>query len=111
MHRLIFEVFRGAIPAGMTVNHRNGIKTDNRSSNLELATMSEQMVHAYRSGLQLVARGEERGRVAKLTNDAVRIIRREYVPRKVPARVFAVRFGVSESCIMAVVNGSRWKHI
>ncbi|MGX2041495.1 DUF5131 family protein [Methylocaldum sp. MU1018] len=40
----------------MTINHKNGIKTDNRPENLELATCSEQHIHALR------VRGSERGK-------------------------------------------------
>lgn len=45
-HRLVWRHFNGQIPAGMTVNHKNGNKQDNRPVNLELATHSEQMQHA-----------------------------------------------------------------
>jgi hypothetical protein len=61
-HRLVWRHFRGSIPAGMTINHKNGQKQDNRPSNLELATHSEQMQHArrvlgYRAEKNLPCRG------------------------------------------------------
>lgn len=36
MHRLVWQVANGAIPNGMEVHHKNGVKSDNRIENLEL---------------------------------------------------------------------------
>ena len=47
-HRLVWLHVHGPIPDGLTVNHKNGIKSDNRPENLELATYSEQRIHAIR---------------------------------------------------------------
>lgn len=48
LNRLVAETFIGKPPKDKnTVNHINGIKTDNRACNLEWASMSEQMYHAY----------------------------------------------------------------
>lgn len=41
VHRLVWEVFNGPIPEGMTINHISEDKTDNRLDNLELLTMKE----------------------------------------------------------------------
>ena len=37
-HRFIYEVFNGIIPKFMEVDHRNGVKNDNRIKNLQLLT-------------------------------------------------------------------------
>lgn len=35
-HRLIWEIYRGPIPEGGVIHHKNGIPSDNRIENLEL---------------------------------------------------------------------------
>lgn len=47
VHRLVCEAFIGAIPNGMTVNHKDGNKANNRASNLEVVTYSENHLHAF----------------------------------------------------------------
>lgn len=58
VHRVVWEAFNGPIPAGLTINHLNGIPSDNRIENLELATLAENIRHAavhlpkkYHSGM------------------------------------------------------------
>lgn len=55
VHRLIAEHFIPNPDNKRTVNHKNGIKTDNRIGNLEWATDSEQRFHAYDTRLQVGA--------------------------------------------------------
>ena len=40
-HRFVYEVFRGPIPSCLEVDHRNGIKNDNRIKNLQLLTPTQ----------------------------------------------------------------------
>lgn len=54
VHRLVAEVFVDGYceeSGKVIVNHKDGDKTNNNSLNLEWATTSENVLHAYRSGL------------------------------------------------------------
>jgi hypothetical protein len=52
MHRLVASAFIHNHENKITVNHKNGIKNDNRLINLEWATVSENVKHAYDSKLK-----------------------------------------------------------
>lgn len=48
VHRLVATAFIGEIPHGMTINHKDGDKGNNRVENLEIVTYSENHLHAFR---------------------------------------------------------------
>lgn len=56
VNRLVAETFIPNPDNKPEVNHKNGDKTDNSAGNLEWATKSENMIHAYHSGLQTKGR-------------------------------------------------------
>lgn len=58
LHKLIYQTFIGDTPNKYdkykTINHIDGDKTNNRVENLEMNTQSENQLHAYKLGLQIV---------------------------------------------------------
>jgi hypothetical protein len=51
LHRMVYTYFKGEIPPKMTINHKDGNKSNNRIDNLECISRSENIKHAYNSGL------------------------------------------------------------
>jgi len=111
VHRLVYEHFVGPIPNGLTINHIDGNPLNNRVNNLEVANMSQQMIHAYATGLQVRAKGEARGKVCKLNSRQVLEIRRKYKSGKYHHADLAREFEVTPSNICMIVNKRRWSHI
>lgn len=120
-HRLVWRHCNGPIPAGLTVNHKNGDKADNRLKpghvgcpkrccNLELATYAEQTRHALQVlqvGRVLHQEGEANA-MSKLTEKAVREIRRRRAAGE-RLKTIAEAFGVSDRAVSKIARGDRWK--
>ena len=106
VYQLVAEAFIGPYPPGMEINHIDGNTRNNCAENLEYVTHRQNIMHAYRTGLAKALVGEGVAG-AKLTDEAVRYIRRS----DDPLSALALRFGVSKSAVYRVRCGHGWIHV
>lgn len=91
------------------VNHKNGIKTDNRLCNLELVTRSENMLHAFANGLCIAKTGETNGN-SKLKEFQVLEIRDKRTKGRT-LQSLADEYNVSKKNILDIVKGKIWRSV
>lgn len=109
VHRMVAAVFIGPCPAGHEVNHRNGNTADNRVTNLEYKTPSENVIHAY----EVLGRSRSSGEknwCSKLTDSHVRAMR-EMHAKGISAAQIGRQFGVYPTTAWNVVTRRTWKHL
>lgn len=111
-HRLIAETFIPNPQNKETVNHINGIKTDNRVENLEWCTREENMKHAYDNNLKLAMKGVVNAQ-AKLTEEDVKYIKEHYVrySKEFGTVALAKKFNVTHRVINLVVRNISYKNV
>ena len=108
VHRLVANAFIGKRPSGHQVNHKSGIKTDNRASNLEYCTPSENRKHAFRIGLQS-NKGEQHSRAKLKDSDVITI--HSLLRCGVRQTLIAKMVGIDQPSISKIKNGHRWSHV
>ena len=107
VHRLVALAFIGPAPSRIhEINHKNGIKTDNRVDNLEWVTCAENIAHAVRLGLRADKRGVLNGR-AKLTADDAAEIRMKLGNGTTYDQV-AKEYGIGKSQVWNVKARRAW---
>jgi hypothetical protein len=58
IHSLVANFILGERPKDYVVNHKDGVKTNNRPSNLEYVTLAENTRHSVRHGMHICNRPE-----------------------------------------------------
>lgn len=121
VHRIVAEAFFGepskelleesknTFYGKVCVNHKDGVKTNNRIENLEWISSQGNAKHAYDLGLSVPKKGLENP-TSKLSQEDVLFIREKYTPycSKFGARALANTFGVSHSTISMVTQGKTY---
>lgn len=109
VHSLVMGAFVGTRPKGMVINHKNGIRWDNRLENLEYCTQSYNRKQDFIMGRQSF-RGEKNNQV-KLTEVEVKQIVELYGTGGYTYRQLSKKYGVHPSGISNIFNGHCWSYL
>ncbi|MFY7878962.1 MAG: NUMOD4 domain-containing protein [Lacibacter sp.] len=119
LHREIAKLFC-VKPSTRTkyVIHLNHIKTDNKSSNLQWASLEEMMVHQQNSPLKIAYKKQQKEQTAyrkglKLTPSQVRIIKKliNNPKRTITYKQLAKKYNVSEMTLFRIKSGENWSRV
>lgn len=106
IHRLVAQVFIPNPNNKYSVNHIDGNRYENKITNLEWASGTEQNNHAYSIGLKSAG---EKCNLSKLTEKEVLMIRS--LPKELTHTEIAKIYKVSVGSISMIRRNITWKHL
>lgn len=110
LHRLMAEAFLAApddVYAYQTVNHKNGVKTDNRIENIEWVTHKTNNDHARDTGL--CKQHGNNTNLTKFSEQLILALRKVHAKYQTSATDLAEMFGVSRTHVYEILNGTSRK--
>ena len=93
VHKFVWEFFKGPIPEGLEVDHKDGNRGNNKISNLQLLTHAQNV----RKGRRL------------LTDEEVKAIK--LFIGKLPQREIGNAFNVSRELVSRIANKTLWSDV
>ena len=107
-HRVSYTAFIGEIPEGAHILHSCDNPLCCNPEHLRVGSNSENVQDKVSRGRQ--QKGEEFPQ-SKLTEDAVRHIRRRYAQGGISQRALGEEYGVSAQTVSNVIRRKKWKHV
>lgn len=108
VHRIVAKEFIPNINNLKCVNHKNGIKNDNRVENLEWCTYKENSEHAKQIGL---IKSGELHHNSLLTNKQVLEIRNKYSSKNFTLKMIGDEYGINYRTVSQIVNYKRYANV
>lgn len=100
--KLVIEAFLYQRPKGMTINHKDGVKTNNHFSNLEYMDSYENLMHAYRN---------KRFINGVLNDKKIINIRKCRLINKMSLKEIALKYKISPSSVSLISRFRVWKNV
>lgn len=107
VHVILAKAFFGKPKKGFCVNHKNGIKTDNRLENIEYITFKENTIHTYKVIGKNIG---EKCYLHKLKEKEVLKVRK-LAKNGLSQRKIASIFNVHQHTIWSIIKRKTWSHI
>lgn len=101
IHRLVYEAWVSNIPKGYDIDHINGIKTDNRVSNLRAVSRSENLKHNYELGFK------GSNYIHTFSDKEREFIMKDYKENGFSIKKISLKYGYSRYFIHQVLKGIR----
>jgi hypothetical protein len=89
------------------INHINGIKKDNRATNLEWVTRSENVLHAYNTGLNPIGENHIRSKLKEHQVKSILELRKSGITQC----ELSEKFRISRSAVRSILDGTNWKRL
>ena len=109
IHKLVAITFLKNTNNYPEINHKNGIKADNRVKNLEWCNRSQNIKHAHEMGLAYDKKGENHGRSKIKESDIYNIIELRNSGKTLD--FIGKLYQVTPQNIYQIVKRKSWKHI
>jgi len=109
VHRLVALAFLDNKDNKKEVNHKNGVKTDNRVENLEWCNRIENIHHSWKTGLSTPNKGELAGNSKLKESDVLAICK--CLQNGESRKSISKKFNIANSSISNIKLGKTWKHL
>ena len=118
-HRIVLSCFTGVLDNEKQVNHKNGVRNDNRIENLEWCTAKENVIHSYKvlgkkqSERQINSAKQrfsgENNPKSKINKEIAQCIVKDR-RKGIPLKILSKKYNLSTAQISAIARGIFWKN-
>lgn len=108
VHRLVALAFIDNPDNLPQINHLDGDKSNNKTDNLEWISISDNISHAFRTGLKVSLKGSQIGNSVLIEKDVKNI---RNLKGKISNKEIAEQYRVSTATVSNILNLKSWRHI
>lgn len=109
LQRIVYALVHGECPSDKQVNHIDGNKQNNKIDNLELVTVSENALHAFKTGLRIPQKGSDNP--SAILNESQVLEIYDLFWKGLSNEEIAQIYNIEFKHVSLLRNGKRWIHL